>query len=208
VSAVAVDRYDYERALWGAGVRHVAGADEVGRGACAGPLVAAAVILPPDAATLLPDVDDSKRLTPRGRERLCERIRECAVAVALAEISPTECDMLGMQQADLTGLRRALSSLGVPPEHALIDGFAVSGLACSSQAIVKGDTLSASIAAASIIAKVWRDRLMVALADEYPAYGFEKHKGYPTAAHQAALERYGPSPIHRLSYANVARTIR
>ncbi|MDR2619809.1 MAG: ribonuclease HII [Propionibacteriaceae bacterium] len=205
---MTIDRYVYERALWEAGIVHIAGADEVGRGACAGPLVAAAVILPQDAAQLLPDVNDSKQLTPLRRERLAARIYNCALAVAVAEIEPAECDRLGMGAADLTGLRNALLALAVPPEHALIDGFAVSGLPYPHQAIIKGDSLSASIAAASIVAKVWRDRLMVELSESWPEYGFEKHKGYPTAQHQAALECYGPSPIHRFSYANVARTVR
>ncbi|MDR1354974.1 MAG: ribonuclease HII [Propionibacteriaceae bacterium] len=207
-SSTKVDRYAYERKLWASGFTHIAGADEVGRGACAGPLVAAAVILPPNAVQLLPDVNDSKQLTPRNRERLDERIRSCAVAVAVVEISSEECDALGMQLADLSGLRKAVSSLDVTPDYALIDGFMVEGLECPAQSIVKGDSLSASIAAASIVAKVWRDSLMSELALKYPDYGFEKHKGYPTAMHQAALRAHGPSTIHRLSYANVARTLK
>jgi ribonuclease HII len=130
------------------------------------------------------------------------------VAVAVVEISSEECDALGMQLADLSGLRKAVSSLDVTPDYALIDGFMVEGLECPAQSIVKGDSLSASIAAASIVAKVWRDSLMSELALKYPDYGFEKHKGYPTAMHQAALRAHGPSTIHRLSYANVARTLK
>jgi len=194
----------YEAVLREAGFERVAGADEAGRGACAGPLVAAAVIL---GSTVPDGLDDSKRLTPRRREQLFDEINDTAAASAWVAVSPADCDALGMQRADLGALRDAVLALEVTPDFAVTDGFAVPGLPCPSLGMWKGDQVVACVAAASIIAKVVRDRWMVALDAEYPGYGFAVHKGYATAAHQAALDELGPCPQHRMSYANVAATL-
>lgn len=196
--------YGYERALVRAGLGPVAGADEAGRGACAGPLVAAAVIL--DPVKPIPGLDDSKALTAAARKRLHDEIMCRAVAVAWASVEADECDALGMHQADLQGLRRAVGRLDVEPNFVLTDGFPVDGLRAPGLAMWKGDKVAACVSAASIIAKVTRDRIMVAHDAVYPEYGFKIHKGYCTAAHQAALERHGPTPLHRWRFGNVARS--
>ncbi len=193
--------YAYERLLERSGLGPVAGADEAGRGASAGPLVAAAVVLSPKHP--IAGLDDSKRLTRARRERLHDEILERAAAVAVAQVSPAECDRLGMHHADLHGLRRAVGRLAVRPGFVLTDGFPVDGLGVPGLAMWKGDQVAACVSAASIVAKVTRDRLMVALAEEFPGYGFEIHKGYNTAVHQEALERLGPSSQHRWCFANV-----
>lgn len=197
--------YAYERALARAGFGRVAGADEAGRGACAGPLVAAAVILPPRPVEGL---DDSKRLTPRVRENLYGVITRRAVAWSVVRVEPGECDALGMHVANLEALRRAVALLEVRPEFVLTDGFPVDGLGAPSLAMWKGDAVAASVAAASILAKVTRDRIMVGYHDVHPEYGFDIHKGYCTALHQRALEDQGPCLIHRMKWDNVARTTR
>lgn len=198
--------YGYERALSRAGLAPVAGADEAGRGACAGPLVAAAVILDPRHP--IEGLDDSKKLTAATRERLYDEIVARAAAWSVVEVSHVECDQLGMQEADLQGLRRAVLRLEPRPGFVLTDGFPVAGLDVPGLAIWKGDQVAACVAAASIIAKVTRDRWMSAQEDRFPGYGFAVHKGYATAAHQRALEELGPSPIHRLTYDNVRRAAR
>ena len=198
--------YGYERALVRAGLGPVAGADEAGRGACAGPLVAAAVIL--DPARPIVGLDDSKVLSEAPREKLYEEISRHATAVAVAVVEADVCDRLGMHQADLQGLRRAVGRLDVAPNFVLTDGFAVDGLGVPGLAMWKGDKVAACVSAASIIAKVTRDRIMVAHDASYPAYGFAVHKGYCTSVHQSALDRHGPSAIHRWCFDNVARTAR
>jgi ribonuclease HII len=195
---------DFQNALGHAGFGLLAGADEAGRGACAGPLVAAAVIL----GDPIPGLNDSKRLTPARREKLFDQIIATATSYAIVAIEPGECDALGIQEADLQGLRRALLQLNPAPDFAITDGFFVDGLPFESTGLWKADQVAAPVAAASILAKVTRDRTMVAFAAQYPGYGFEKHKGYATPVHQLALETLGPCAIHRLSYDNVARTIR
>ena len=195
--------YSYERALFRAGLGPVAGADEAGRGACAGPLVAAAAILDPNRP--IPGLDDSKALTPAARERMYEVIQKRAVAVAVAIVDPEECDELGMHQADLHGLRRAVGRLDVPANFVITDGFPVDGLGVPGVAMWKGDKVSACVSAASIVAKVTRDRIMTGYHDTYPDYRFDLHKGYCTSVHQAALDAVGPSPIHRWCFDNVAR---
>lgn len=190
------------RALVAAGARVVAGVDEVGMGPLAGPVVAAAVVLPERFE--LPGLDDSKRLARRTRERLAGQIRAQALAVAVAELSPREIDARGILSAAQEAMRRAIAGLADPPDHALVDGREVPDLGCAQTAIVGGDGLDASIAAASIVAKVHRDALMRALDALHPGYGFAVHVGYPTPAHLAALQRLGPSPIHRRSFAPVA----
>jgi ribonuclease HII len=189
-----------EATLRAQGFTRIAGADEAGRGACAGPLVAAAVILPPDYD--IPELRDSKLLTAKARERVYAQVTAVA-QWAVVEISPAECDELGMQEADLAGLRRSLLRLAPPPDFALTDGFAVPGLPFPALGVIKGDQVAPSVSAASVIAKVTRDRIMGGLALAYPGYGFEVHKGYCTKAHQQRLEAQGVSAVHRRSYANI-----
>jgi ribonuclease HII len=195
---------DHENALRAAGYRIVVGIDEAGRGPLAGPVSVAGVILPADFDHDL--LNDSKQLTEKKRERLYEEIttrediRWHAVMVEVGEI-----DRINILQATWLGMRRCAQALNPRPDAALIDGRAVRNFPIHQVALVKGDSLSHSIAAASIIAKVRRDRLMVKLAERYPGYGFEVHKGYPTPAHQAALKRLGPCPEHRRSFAPVAQ---
>ena len=195
-----------ERALWEAGVVLVAGVDEVGMGPLAGPVVAAAVVLP--ARVALPGLDDSKRLSPAARERLAEAIRAQALACAVAEADAAEIDAEDVLRASRVAMRRALAALGVVPDHVLVDGRPVPGLGFPHTGVVGGDALDASIAAASILAKVWRDARMRELDRAHPGWGFAVHKGHPTPAHLAALRRLGPSPIHRRSFAPVAALCR
>lgn len=197
--------YGYERALARAGLAPVAGADEAGRGACAGPLVAAAVILADTPARRVRGLADSKLLTARARERVYDEVMAKAVSVAWVRVEPDECDQLGMHEADIQGLRRALLRLDQPASYVLTDGFPVDGLGVPGLAVWKGDRVAACVAAASVVAKVTRDRIMTGYADTYPNYAFEVHKGYVTKLHQQRLEEFGPCDIHRFSYANVAR---
>lgn len=182
----------------------VAGIDEAGRGPLAGPVVAAAVILDPDNP--IAGLNDSKKLSEKARERLAIEIREKALAWCIAEASAAEIDRINILQATFLAMRRALDGLQVQPQSALVDGNKVPpGLPCPGEAVVKGDGKIAAIAAASILAKTHRDALMRQLAEEYPQYGFERHMGYPTAAHFAALEAHGPCSAHRRSFAPVAQ---
>jgi ribonuclease HII len=188
-----------ESECWSRGVRFVAGVDEAGRGCLAGPVVAAAVVLAADAR--LDGLDDSKLLSPEARERLLTEIRSQAIAVGIGQCSPEEIDRLNILWASMEAMRRALMDLAVPAQEALVDGqFEIRGAPCPQRAVVRGDGISASIAAASIVAKVTRDRLMADLDAEYPVYGFPSHKGYATLAHYSALALHGPSPIHRRSF--------
>lgn len=200
--------YGYERALVRAGLGPVAGADEAGRGACAGPLVAAAVILADTPARRITGLNDSKVLTARQRERCYDEIMAKAVDVAWVAVEADECDALGMHVADLQALRRAVMRLTTPPGFVLTDGFGVDGLPAPGLAVWKGDRVAACVAAASVIAKVTRDRIMTEHARTWPGYGFEVHKGYVTAEHQARLDELGPSPIHRQRFENVRRAKR
>ncbi|MDR1767810.1 MAG: ribonuclease HII [Propionibacteriaceae bacterium] len=193
-------RVGHEESLRAAGFNLVAGADEAGRGACAGPLVAAAVILPDGGVA---GARDSKQLSPAQRETLYEAIVQRAVAWSVAVVEAGECDAWGMQAANLAALRRALLKLDPPPDFAIVDGFGVDGLPFPSLGVWKGDQVAGCVSAASILAKVTRDRMMRRLHEDYPAYGFDEHFGYCTASHQARLEELGPSPAHRLSFANV-----
>jgi ribonuclease HII len=196
--------YGYERALARAGLSPVAGADEAGRGACAGPLVAAAVILRPGMSGRIPELSDSKLLTEKARDRVRAEVERRALSYAWVAIPPAEVDRLGLHHANIEALRRAVARLDVTPAYVLSDGFRVDGLPCPSLAMWKGDQVAACVAAASVLAKTVRDAMMTELAREYPAYGFEVHKGYSTPAHQAALVEHGPCPEHRFTYANVA----
>jgi ribonuclease HII len=195
--------YGYERALARRGLTPVAGADEAGRGACAGPLVVAAVVLPPGARGQVPELADSKLLTPLARERVYAQVVRRAAAWSAVVIPPQEIDRIGLHVANITGMRRALAQLSVTPSYVLTDGFPVPGLDVPGLAVWKGDRVAACIAAASVVAKVTRDRLMVALHEQFPAYEFATHKGYCTPEHQAALLANGPCPEHRFTYVNV-----
>ncbi len=196
------DLFARRRALRRAGVRYVAGVDEVGVGPLAGPVVAAAVVLPDEV--VLPGLDDSKRLVARDRERLAAAIREQAIAVAVAEIPPEEIDRINIRQASLRALTRAVAGLRPQPHHVLVDAYTLPGLGTPQTALVHGDAVDGSIAAASIVAKVHRDALLRRLDREHPGYGFSRNAGYGTAEHLAALRRLGPSPVHRRSFAPVA----
>ncbi|HYI57904.1 MAG TPA: ribonuclease HII [Microlunatus sp.] len=200
--------YGYERALARVGLTPVAGADEAGRGACAGPLVAAAAILSDAKSKQISLLRDSKLLSAAQRERAYAEITRKAVAWSVVIIEPGECDRLGMHVANVEALRRALLRLEVPPTYALTDGFGVDGLGVPGLAVWKGDRVAACVAAASIIAKVTRDRIMCELDEVYPEYEFKIHKGYCTELHQERLDTYGPSATHRMRFENVSRTAR
>jgi ribonuclease HII len=194
--------YGYERALARRGLTPVAGADEAGRGACAGPLVVAAAALPPGKRGEVPGLADSKLLTPAARERVyAQVVRRADWSVVV--IPAQHVDRVGLHVANLQGMRRALAQLSQTPAYALTDGFPVPGIGVPGLAVWKGDRVAACIAAASVIAKVTRDRLMVAMHERYPQYDFATHKGYCTEAHQAALMEHGPCPEHRYCYVNV-----
>lgn len=200
--------YGFERALGRAGLAPVAGADEAGRGACAGPLVAAAVVLSDRPARQITGLRDSKLLTAAQRDRAYAEIVDKAIAWSVVALEPGECDRLGMHVANIQALRRALFRLDTAPSYVLTDGFPVDGLGVPGLAVWKGDRVAACVAAASVIAKVTRDRIMVDMANDWPAYRFEVHKGYCTPLHQEALDEFGPCPEHRMRYENVARTVR
>lgn len=188
-----------EAALWRRGARWVAGVDEAGRGCLAGPVVAAAVILPPEAR--LPGLDDSKRLTPEARRALLPAIHREALAVGVGSCSAAEVDRLNVLGAALEAMRRAVEALALPPDALLVDGNRpIPQAPWPQKTVVRGDARSLSIAAASVVAKVTRDRLMEELDALFPQYGWAAHKGYPTAAHYAALAAHGPSPHHRRSF--------
>jgi ribonuclease HII len=196
---MGIPNFRVERNLLKRGIWPVAGIDEAGRGPLAGPVAAAAVIL--DRRKLPSGLNDSKRLTANERERLYEEIMLQAIAVAVAFASAAEIDRINIRQATLSAMRRALFALTVAPRHVLIDGNDLPpGCCLPAETIVKGDAAISSIAAASIVAKVTRDRLMRRLCGVYPAYRFSEHFGYATKAHLAAIARYGPCPIHRLSF--------
>ena len=193
-----------EDALIAAGIATIAGVDEAGRGACAGPLVVAAVILQNHHHHELSGVRDSKELTPKEREALFDVIIRHSIKYAIIEISPEEIDEIGLHRSNLEGMRRAISALGIEPQYILTDGYEIEGLNAPSLAVWKGDQVALTISAASILAKVYRDRLMTNLETQFPGYGFATHKGYVTRAHEKALTDLGVSPIHRRSYANIA----
>src|SRR3989440_7477255 len=195
----------FEQPLWDAGLTLVAGVDEVGMAPLAGPVIAAAVILAPGAR--IKGVNDSKQLTPVEREALEPEIRSKAVAIGMGRAEVEEIDTLNIYHAGLLALRRAVLALLPQPEHLLVDARNLKGLAMPQQPIIKGDAKSLTIGAASIVAKVHRDRLMADLDAEYPGYGFAEHKGYPTPEHLDALERLGACALHRRSFAPVAKKL-
>ena len=202
------DLLRYEKKAWGSGFLSPAGVDEAGRGPLAGPVVAAALILPQAQAetwseTILKGLTDSKQLSEKAREQFFITLHEHVdVRIGIGIVEAAEIDQLNILRATHVAMAKALAEISV--DFALVDGLPVSGLPCPSESIVKGDQLSLSIAAASVIAKVTRDRMMEAYDVQYPAYGFAKHKGYGTPAHLTALEQEGPSPIHRRSFRPVA----
>ena len=187
-----------ENSLYEQGIEVICGVDEAGRGPLAGPVCAAAVILPPHLD--IPGLDDSKKLTDKRRRELMPIIKEKAIAYGIGFASHEEIDEINILQATFLAMQRALDQLQVKPDFALIDGNREKDFGLPVKTVVKGDSLSANIAAASVLAKVTRDDLMEAMAEEYPHYGFEIHKGYGTKAHYAALTEHGPSPIHRMTF--------
>lgn len=198
--AATLASFDRERSRDGA--LRLAGVDEAGRGCWAGPVVAGAVVLPPGWAPA--GLDDSKRLAPRRREELFAALRKGAVAWGACAVSAAEIDRLDILRATLAAMAGAVARLGAPPDLVLVDGLHVPPLGCPAEAVVRGDGRSAAVAAASIVAKVLRDRLMRAWDRRWPEYGFARHKGYGSAEHQAALRRLGPTPLHRMTWRPVA----
>jgi ribonuclease HII len=196
-----------ESKLLQSGLTKIAGVDEAGRGACAGPLVIAAVILKDITDVKLAKVRDSKELKPGIREDLFEIIVDLAQDYSIIEISAAEIDVIGLHKANLEGMRRAINALEVEPEYVLTDGYEISGLGSESLAIWKGDQVAISISAASILAKVYRDRIMINLDRQYPGYHFAEHKGYVTRTHERSLNELGVTAIHRKSYANIQALI-
>jgi ribonuclease HII len=195
--------WDMERTLRRRGFEAIAGADEAGRGACAGPLVAAACILPPGRRGRVPGLADSKLLTAAARERVYAEVVERAVSWSVVVLPVEDLDARGMHVTNIEALRRAVSVLDPGPDYVLTDGFPVPGLARPGLAVWKGDRVAACVAAASVLAKVTRDRIMCDLHERWPEYDFAGHKGYITDVHTAALQRHGPCPAHRMRFVNV-----
>ena len=187
-----------ERVLWNSGIRHIAGTDEVGVGPLAGPVVAAAVVFPP--GTFISGVDDSKRLSPQVRQGVARVIRQKALGIGVGLAEVAEIDELNVYHAGLLAMRRAVENLPLRPGHLLVDAREIPGLSIPQNNFTKGDGLSFSIAAASIVAKTYRDQLMVELGQTYPQYGLDRNKGYCTREHQEAIRQHGPCDIHRKSY--------
>ena len=192
------DPWELENRLYDQGYQAICGVDEAGAGPLAGPVYAAAVILP--RGLTLPYLNDSKKVTPRRREILFDQIREQAIAYAIAWADEKEIDEINILNARMLAMDRAIKMLDPAADFALIDGNRNQGIELQNEMVVHGDACSASIAAASILAKVSRDRFMVELAEQYPQYAFEKHKGYPTKLHYERLRQYGPSPVHRKTF--------
>ena len=194
-----------EASLRSAGFRLIAGVDEAGRGAYAGPIVMAAVILDPDHP--LDEVGDSKKFSERKRASLAQAIKERALAYSIIAIEAEEIDEKGLQPSNIGGMRRAITALTVKPDYIITDGYQVEGLDIPAIAMWRGDNFSETVGAASILAKNYRDEVMITWGERYPEYGFAKHKGYGSAEHVAALEKFGVLPIHRKSFAPIARLL-
>lgn len=190
--------FDFEKQFQTNGFNVICGCDEAGRGPLAGPVVAAACILPNDIR--IEGLDDSKKLSEKKREKLFEEIKEKCVSYCIAMSSPEEIDQINILEASLLAMRRAIDGLNIKPDIALIDGNIDRGFQIPAKAVIGGDAICQSIAAASILAKVERDRLCLELDKEYPQYNLKKHKGYPTKEHKLAVFEFGPSPIHRKSF--------
>jgi len=197
-----------EQTLFNAGIVNIAGVDEAGRGPCAGPLVVAAVILKDPFSNELSQVKDSKELTEAKREQLFEIIIENCIDYNIIEITPDEIDQLGLHKCNIEGMRRAVMGLKASAEYVLTDGYPIPGLTIPNLSVWKGDKVAISISAASILAKVYRDRIMIELDKKYPNYGLASHKGYITALHTDAIKKYGVLPIHRKSFANISAILK
>ena len=197
---IQIDKLQYERLLLEKGYRYVAGVDEVGRGPLAGPVVCAAVIMPLDENDLIVGVDDSKKISEKKREKLSEEIKQKALSYSIFEVSEKEIDEINILQATRKGMREALLALSISPDVVLTDGNMTLDIPFPQKSIVHGDALSYSIGAASIIAKVYRDKLMDEYAKTYPMYAFDRNKGYGTAVHINAIKEYGICPIHRKTF--------
>lgn len=200
------DRLEYEKDAWKRGYRFIAGVDEAGRGPLAGPVVSAAVILP--SAFSMENVIDSKKLTPKKRDLLYPAIYQDALSIGIGIIDPMEIDRINILQASLLSMSLAVSNLTPEPDFVLIDGTFPISIDIPQKSIAHGDDLSVTIAAASIVAKVTRDRMMERYDTEYPQYGFSGHKGYPTRAHKSAIVKYGFCPIHRQSFKGVREYVK
>ncbi|WP_415365976.1 ribonuclease HII [Saccharothrix sp. BKS2] len=198
----------FQAALDRRGLGPVAGVDEAGRGACAGPLVVASCVLRTGDAARFEGLTDSKLLTAPARDRMYDLLLDRALDYSVIVVPAAEVDLIGVHVANIEGMRRAVARLGAHPGYVLTDGFPVPGLTAPNVPVVKGDRVAACVAAASVLAKVTRDRIMAELHGELPVYGFDVHKGYSTADHTAALLEHGPSAQHRWSYANVAAAAR
>ena len=196
----ADEKLQYERALLAKGLQYIAGVDEVGRGPLAGPVVCAAVIMPLDEASIIVGVDDSKKLSAKKRETLAEEIKKKALAYTIVEVSEKEIDEINILEATKLGMKRALETLEIQPQTVLTDGNMTLDITYPQRSVIGGDALSYSIGAASIIAKVYRDKMMDEYAKEYPEYAFDSNKGYGTAAHIQAIKEYGLCPIHRRTF--------
>ncbi|MEY3163220.1 MAG: hypothetical protein RI887_44 [Actinomycetota bacterium] len=196
-----------ESQLLQSGIKNIAGVDEAGRGPCAGPLVIAAVILNDPLSKTFTEVQDSKQLSTEQRDILFELIIANSIAHSIIEVSVEEIDTLGLHKCNIEGMRRAVNSLSISADYVLTDGYSIPGLTTPNLAVWKGDQVATTISAASILAKVYRDRIMIQLDKKYPKYGLANHKGYITAAHTAAIKEFGILPIHRKSFANIAAII-
>ena len=193
-----------EQALVKSGITKIAGVDEAGRGPCAGPLIVAAVILEDPFSPALAQVKDSKELTQSKREDLYEVVLKNAISHSIIEVPVEEIDQYGVHKCNIEGMRRAVQGLAVTPEYVLTDGYVIPGLTASNLSVWKGDQVALSISAASILAKVFRDRIMIEIDKQYPNYGFASHKGYITPLHTESIKKYGVLPIHRKSFSNIA----
>lgn len=196
----ADEKLQYERVLLAKGVQYIAGVDEVGRGPLAGPVVCAAVIMPLDDESIIVGVDDSKKLSAKKRETLAEEIKKRALAYTIVEVSEKEIDEINILEATKLGMKKALETLEIQPQSVLTDGNMTLNIDFPQRSVIGGDALCYSIGAASIIAKVYRDKMMDEYAKEYPQYAFDSNKGYGTAAHIQAIKEYGLCPIHRRTF--------
>ena len=194
------EKLQYERALIAQGYQYIAGVDEVGRGPLAGPVVCAAVVMPLDDDLIIEGIDDSKKLSEKKREQLAEEIKKRALAYTIIEVSEEQIDEINILEATKLGMKQAIETLALQPDVVLTDGNMTIDIAHKQQSVIHGDALSYSIGAASIIAKVYRDHLMDEFAKIYPAYAFDKNKGYGTAAHVQAIKQEGICPIHRKTF--------
>lgn len=201
--AEQIDMLEYEKKYWAMGKKLVAGIDEAGRGPLAGPVYAACVVFEP--GVVIDGINDSKKLSEEKREQLFDIIKEKALYYSIVSVDEKEIDRINILEATFKAFRESLNSLPKMPDIALIDGNRAKEIPTEYETIVKGDSKSQSIAAASILAKVARDRFVMELDEKYPQYGFKKHKGYPTKDHYAAIEKYGPSPVHRLTFKGVVK---